>query len=144
MDEKPNQYFEGTIQLRNPSDEIIEAAASEIEKTPSLFVAKTKKVTNGIDVYISSQRALRSLGNKLQKRFACEITFSKKLFSKNNLTCKEVYRVYMLVRIPSFKKGDVIRYKGEDVKILGMSKKILAKNLETGKKLTLNYRDVPR
>ena len=141
---KHSKYFEGTLQLRNPSEELIEVAASEIEKAPNVFVAESRNVKNGIDVYVSSQRFLRSLGNKLQKRFGGQLVISTKLFTKHRLTSKEVHRVNVLLRLPNFKKGDIIEYKRDKIKIISMHKKVLAKDVKTGKKLNLNFKDLFR
>ncbi len=62
-------YFEGTLQLRNIGSEVVEFAVKEIGKNENANIAKIKKVTNGVDIYLSPQKALRSLGNKLQKHF---------------------------------------------------------------------------
>ncbi|MAG72186.1 MAG: hypothetical protein CL471_18130 [Acidobacteria bacterium] len=137
-----NGYFEGILQLRNSNEEVLEATLKAIEKKGNVSVAKIKNVTNGIDIYISSQRFLRNLGAKLQKQFGGQFTISKKLYTKHRLTSKEVYRVNALLRLPNFKKGDIIKYKGDEIKILAMKKKVLAKVLKTGKKLTLNFKDL--
>ena len=135
-------YFEGILQLRNPTEELLDCVEKEITKKGDVSIAKAKKIKNGIDFYMSSQRFLRSLGNKLQERFPGNMEISKKLHTKHRQTSKEVYRVNVLFRMPQFKKGDIIEYKGEEVKIMGMSKKVFAKELKTGKKLTLKYKDL--
>ena len=48
----------------------------------------------------------------------------------------------MLFRIPKFKKGDVIDYKGEKIKIMGIHKKVFAKDIKTGKKLNIRFKDL--
>jgi len=140
--EKHNEYYEGILQLRNPSKEAIDFVEKQIEKRKNVFIAKAKKVKNGIDFYISSQKYLQSLGKKLQNQFSGELKISSKLFSRNHLTSKNIYRVNVLFRLPKFKKSDIITFKGEDIKILGIGKKVLAKNLKTGKKHSLRYKEL--
>ena len=137
-----NEYFEGILQLRNPSEELLDFLAKEIKEKGNVFVAKTKKVGDGIDLYISSQRYLRTLGNKLQERFPGQPEVSSSLHTRNRQTSRDVYRVNVLFRMPSFRKGDIITYKGDRIQIIGMSKKVLAKDLKTGKKLTLSYKNM--
>ena len=137
-----NEYFEGILQLRNPTEELLDFLAKEIKEKGNVFVAKTKKVGDGIDLYISSQRYLRTLGNKLQERFPGQPEVSSSLHTRNRQTSRDVYRVNVLFRMPSFRKGDIITYKGDCIKIIGMSKKVLAKDIKTGKKLTLSYKNV--
>ena len=137
-------YFEGILQLRNIDYNILEFAIKQIEKKENASVGKVKKVVNGFDVYMAPQTFLRSLGNKLQNQFHGQLIISKKLHTKNRLTSKEVYRVNALFRMPHFKRGDIIEHKGEKIKILAIYKKILAKELKTGKKLTLNFKDLSK
>jgi len=144
MEPKPIDYFEGTLQLRNVSNEVIEFVVKEIEKTENVNIAQLKKVTNGVDIYVSKQRFLRSLGNKLQNNYPGQLTVSTKIHTKNQLTSRDVYRVNMLFRIPTFKKGDIIDYKGSKIKIMGIQKKVFAKDIETGKKLNISFKDLHR
>jgi len=91
---------------------------------------------------MAPQRFLRNVGAKLQNHFGGQLIISKKLHTKNRLTSKEVYRVNALFRLPSFKKGDILDYKGEKIKILAIHKKVMAKNINTGKKLSLNFKEI--
>jgi len=142
MEKKHKDYFEGILQLRNPNNEVIDFALNEIEKNENTSVAKILKVPNGIDIYMWPQRFLRNLCNKLQNHFGGQVTISTKLHTKNRLTSKEVYRVNALFRIPSFKRGDIIEYKGEKIKIINIHKKVLAKDIKTGKKLNLRFKEL--
>jgi len=144
MEPKHKDYFEGTLQLRNVDDEVIDFVVKEIEKTEDTHVAKVKKVTNGFDIYISRQRFLRSLGNRLQQRFGGQIKVSTKLHTRHKQTSKELHRVNLLFRMPKFKKGDIIKYKGDKIKIISMHKKVFAKDVKTGKKLNLTFKDLFR
>src|SRR3989338_4652370 len=142
MEAKHSEYFEGILQLRNPNDEVLDFIAKEVREKGNVFIAKTKKTNNGIDLYISSQRFLRTLGNKLQERFFGHLEVSRRLHTRNRMTSRDVYRVNLLFKLPSFKKGDVVTYKGDQVKIIGMAKKVLAKDIKTGKKLTLSFKEL--
>ena len=142
MEAKHNEYFEGILQVRNPNDEVLDFIAKEVRQKGNVFIAKTKKINNGIDLYISSQRFLRTLGNKLQERFFGHLEVSRRLHTRNRMTSRDVYRVSVLFKMSSFKKGDIVKYKGEQVKIIGMAKKVLAKDIKTGKKLTLSFKEL--
>ena len=137
-------YFEGILQLRNIGNEVVEFAVKEIGKNENINIAKIKKVTNGVDIYLSPQKALRSLGNKLQHHFGGQLIVSTKLHTKSRVTSKDLYRVNMLFRIPNFKKGDIIDYKGDKIKIISMHKKVFAKDIKTGKKLNISFKDLFR
>ena len=137
-------YFEGILQLRNVDDEVIDFVVKEIEKTEDTQIAKVKKVTNGHDIYVSRQRFLRSLGNKLQGKFGGQLIISKKLHTRSRMTGRELFRVNALFRMPNFKKGDIIKYKGDEIKVVALHKKVLAKDVKTGKKLNLSFKDIFR
>lgn len=137
-------YFEGILQLRNADNEVVEFAVNEIEKNERANIANIKEVKNGVDIYMSPQKLLRSLGNKLQSRFGGQLTVSSKLHTKSKVTSKDLYRVNMLFRIPAFKKGDIITYKGDKIKIIAVHKKVLAKDIKTGKKLNISFKDLFR
>lgn len=143
MQPKPSNYFEGTLQLRNVTDDIVNFAVDEMNKD-GIGIAKAKKLENGFDIYISKQRFLRTLAGRLQKKFGGQIIVSRKLHTKSRLTSRDLYRVNVLFRLPYFKKGDVIEYKGDKIRIVNMGKKIFAKNIATGKKLNLSYKDLLR
>ena len=143
MQTKPPSYFEGTLQLRDVNDEVIDFAVSEIENS-GVNIAKAKQLENGIDLYVSRQRFLRTLAGRLQKKFGGQIIVSRKLHTKSRLTGRDLYRVNVLFRLPNFKKDEVIVYKGDKIRIIHMGKKIFAKNIATGKKLNLGYKDLLR
>jgi|TARA_B100001971_G_C18267066_1_gene594148 nonsense-mediated mRNA decay protein 3 len=137
-------YFEGTLQLRNIGDEVVEFAVKEIEKNENANIAKISKVTNGIDIYVAPQKLLRSLGNKLQHHFSGQLIVSRKLHTRSRVTSKDLYRVNVLFRIPKFKKGDIIEYKGDKIKVISIQKKVFAKDIKTGKKLNISFKDLFR
>ena len=102
MGEKPNknpQYFEAIIQLRNPNDEIVNFITNQVKKRKGAFIAKTLRVMNGVDFYISDQRFARALGNRMKKSFKGELKTSRKLFSRNRQTSKDEYRVTVCFRM---------------------------------------------
>ena len=143
MINNPN-YYEGILQLRDTDEKVVEFALKEIERNKNICIAKIKKVTNGVDIYISPQKSLRSLGNKLQNHFGGQLIVSKKLHTKNRVTSREVFRVNMLFRVPKFKKGDIIDYKGEKIEIIAIHQKVFAKDTKTGKKINISFKDLFR
>ena len=142
MEATDSNYYQGILQLRNIGNEVIEFAINEIKKDESAYVSQVKKVANGVDIYISQQKFLRSLGNRLQKRFGGQIVVSRRLHTRSKLTSRDLYRVSVLFRLPSFKKGDIIGYRGSKIKIINMHKKEFAKDIATGKKLNLSFKEL--
>jgi NMD protein affecting ribosome stability and mRNA decay len=137
-------YFEGVLQLRDVPEDIMDYIAEEIKKESGVWIAKSKKHKNGIDLYISSNKFLIQIGKKLQQSFPGELTKSNTLFTRNSLTSRDVYRGCILFRYCGLKKGDVITYKGEPVTVISLGKKVFAKNNETNQKLHIKYEDLKR
>ena len=136
-----DQYFQGILQLRNPDKEIMNFVKKEVSKRNDM-ITQVKKVKNGIDLYFTSQRFLRSLGNKIQKNFAGELKSSRKLHTQDKQSGKKIYRVNVLFRLSTLKKGDTIRYKGDECIILSVKKDILVKNMKTQEKIHIKFKDL--
>lgn len=136
-----NQYFEGTLQLRNPTDEIIRFIREDVKKS-GVFISKEIKLKKGIDFYISSQRFLRNLGIKLKKRFGGQLKMSRRIYSVSRVTSKSIYRVTVLFRPIPFKCRDIIIYRGEQVRIKSIGKKVSVQNIKTGKRFQIDFDDI--
>jgi NMD protein affecting ribosome stability and mRNA decay len=133
-------YFEGILQLRHPTRELLEFIEIVASKTNQ--VAKMRKVTNGFDYHIVSQRFLRSWGKEIQRRFPGELVSSRTLFTRNRLTQKEVYRVTVLFRCYPFNKGDTVKMKGQDHLVLSIGKKVWLQNVKTKEKQWVEFEKV--
>ena len=142
MESRNNQYFEGTLQLRNPDEKIINYVEKAVKEAKKVFIARTVKTTNGIDLYLSSNKFLRSLGNKLKRKFRGELKESPQLFTKNRQTSKNVYRLNVMFRLHGLKIGDVVTVREERIKITSVGKKVFGKELKTGKKVTVDIKEL--
>jgi nonsense-mediated mRNA decay protein 3 len=136
------QYYEGILQLRNPTKEVINYVKNQIKKRKDIFISKEVMLKNGRDIYLSSQKFLLGLGRKLQNRFGGQLKTSRKLHTLSRETSKQLYRVTVLYKLPLFKPGDIITYRGEKLKINSISKKVFAQDIKTGKKFTIRFEDI--
>jgi len=134
IEEKGPTYFEGKLQLRNPTPEVINYVLKQIKRDKYAWIAKQEKVRNGIDLWLSSNKFLQDLGNKLKKRFTGVLKKSKKLHTQNKITSKLLYRGTVMFKCLNFKRGDVIEINGEQFKVMEISSQVRLKNLQTGKK----------
>lgn len=137
-----SNYFEGILQLRNANDDILNFAIRSIEKKENTNIANIKKVTNGFDIYMAPQTFLRSLGNSLQKKFGGQLVISKRLHTQNKLTSKQVYRVNALFRMPNFRIGDIIKYRGDKVKVMSIKEKVSIKDIRTGRTKNVDFKQM--
>lgn len=145
-------YFEGTFQLRNTDSESFNKAIEFIndfmaiqEEKERGFITKPMQNSKGIDLLISSRKVLVQLGKAVYEEFGGETKVSKKLFSKNKQTSREVWRLTVLVRLPDVNIRDVII--DEDKKDFYQVKKytkdsIITENLKTLKKKIIKAKEV--
>lgn len=146
---KHANYFEAILQLRNPYGDVDDLIHYVLEKVrdksqEAVFISKKKKVTNGFDLYLSSNSFAVETGRELYRAFGGEFKVSKKLFSQHKLTSKVLYRVTVLFRAAPFKVSDVILFEGKPLKVTSISKTVDVQNIETGKQLELPYKDILR
>ncbi|MDP2750916.1 MAG: NMD3-related protein [Nanoarchaeota archaeon] len=141
---KGTKYFEGTLQLRNPSQEVVDFVWAEVDKNVGkhVYIQKSVASKNGLDYYLTSNRFLRSLGNDLQNKFGGELKLSAKLFSVDKQSSKELHRLTVLFRLPDFCVGQNVEYKGEQYRVFRMNKKVFLKNDKSGKKVLVSQREM--
>lgn len=134
---KHDKYYEGYLQLRNCDKEVYDYVKDKFKEN-QVYIAKETKQKNGVDYQVSSNKFIIRLGNELVRNFSGRQKVTSKLFTRDNQTGKNVYRMTVMFEQLSFKVGDVIDDCGDEVKVLNISsQKINVKNMKTGKKYFL-------
>ena len=136
-----SDYFQGILQLRDINDEILSFVHNQIKKRGDVAVTRTVRLANGLDPYITSQKFIRILGKKLKDSFGGELKISSKLHTTNRQG-KELYRVNVLFRLSKYKKGDIVSVRGDEVRLISIGKKIFAKNIKTGRRVTIRNKEL--
>ena len=136
-----SDYFQGILQLRDVNEEILSFVRNQIKNRGDAAITKTVKFSNGVDYYITSQKFIRILGKKLKESFGGELKISAKLHTRNKQG-KDLYRVNVLFKLAKYKKGDIVSIRGDNVRLINIGKKIFARNLKTGKKVTIRSKDL--
>ena len=136
-----SDYFQGILQLRDINEEILSFVHNQIKKRGDVAITKRIKQPNGLDLYITSQKFIRILGKKLKESFGGELKVSAKLHTTNRQG-KELYRVNVLFRLSKYKKGDIVSVRGDELRLISIGKKIFAKNIKTGKKVTVRNKEL--
>ncbi|MBI4447972.1 hypothetical protein HY643_03250 [Candidatus Woesearchaeota archaeon] len=95
----PNRYFEAIIQLRPFDEEVFRFIEKQIMAKGKVTIAKIVEQKTGIDIYISSRKFAKALGKKFKQTFKGEVKMSPKLFSRDKLTSKDLYRLTVLLRL---------------------------------------------
>ena len=143
MPEKKNpQYYEGILQLREPTKDVLNYFRKIISRRGDVSITKEIKVKNGYDFYLTSNKALIIIGKKLFSRFGGEQKISRKLYGVRRATSKKLYRITLMFRPPKFKIGDVVDVRGMKVKVKMLKRRILGMDIKTGKKIWFDYDDV--
>jgi len=138
------KYFEGTLQLRNHDDELLNYVRNKVRKDHKAIITKEKKVRGGIDLYFSSQRYLRSLGKHLKERFEGELKMTRTLHTISKSTGKRLFRVTVMFRLLKYKKGDVLDIAGEEWQVVKVDKVAHVKNMKSGEKRTYKVHEIER
>jgi nonsense-mediated mRNA decay protein 3 len=138
---RPN-YFQGVMQLRSPTEEVLEFIYTQVDKSDSVAITKKVKMPDGMDLYMTSQAFLRKLGKKLRESFGGEMRTSARLHTR--VKGKDLYRVNVLYRPWKFRRGDIIKVRGAEIKITNFGNKVFGKEMKTGKKVTIRHEDLPK
>ncbi len=134
-------YYQGILQLRDVDEDALNFVRNQVKKREDVAITKIVKFPNGMDFYITSQKFIRILGKKLEESFGGELKISSKLHTKSRHG-KDLYRVNVLFRPSKYKIGDTALVRGDKVRIIRIGKKIFARDLKTGKKVTIRRSDL--
>ena len=135
-------YYQGILQLRNITPEILHFIKNQILKRNDVCATKIVRQEDGVDIFLSSQKFITMVGKKLKESFGGQLKIASRLHTKSKQG-KDLFRVNALFRLSNYKKGDVITVRGEEVRLLTIGQKIFAKELKTGRKVTLRIDDMP-
>ena len=138
MRDLPKNYFEGVLQIRQGTPELIEWIRKRVKEDNKARIAKEKKVTGGVDLYMSDQHYLQSLGKKINEQFSGILKVSRRLHTVNKMTSKLVYRVTVLFEQLHFKRGQKVFIDEEEFEILSVDERVRLKHLKSGKKSIIN------
>lgn len=142
---KHAQYFEGTLQLRNHTQEVLDWVLNKVEKDKRATIPKASRVRGGgLDLQFSDQHYLQALAKQMKKKWVAEVKISHRLHTQSHVTSKKLYRVTVLFRMLNFKIGDVVDVDGEPLEVIRVDKQVHTKNKKTGKKQRFKIDDFVR
>lgn len=147
-------YYEAVIQFRADKREVtpdeFKIADETVKKTLNRLYKKDKlaylvqiaKLKEGHDYYIGSYKSSKKVIKQLQDLFGGTTKESPRLISEDKSTGKGLYRIWISLRIPEFKKGDFIKYLDTIYNVKSItSSKINCIDLKTKKPLAINFKD---
>jgi 60S ribosomal export protein NMD3 len=146
-------YYEAVIQIRAdkrfPSpeevqniDDLIIKALDKISRTNRMaYVSERIELKEGVDYYIGSYKVAKKLVNVIKEFHGGLVRESPKLMGRDR-SGKNLYRIWVSLRLPYFQKGDIIRYEGIIGQVLNIAgRKILVKDLDSYKKISISWKD---
>jgi len=139
------QYFEAILQVRSSNYDILEKSIESLQQRVAglrhkgMFINKVERLDDGYDLYVTNRKLCQVLGKELQEIFGGEFKISPTLFTRNKQTSKNVYRVSVLVRLPSFEKGDILLVDDKVYKVEKLGGKIKMLDLVTNNHLIVDY-----
>ena len=151
-------YFEAILQVRaedRPLSEeerkaigkLVEEKVDEIMRKDRMgFIQDTMEKEEGLDFYMGSTSAARKVAQAIRERFGGTISEAYELVGLDRQTSREVYRTSVSVRIPKFRRGDiVVDKKGNVYEVERVDGKGLTlRNLENWEGERLDWKTVKR
>jgi nonsense-mediated mRNA decay protein 3 len=147
-------YYEAVIQLRadkrhlDPSetemaDSVIKKLLQKlVEKNRMAYLVDRVEIKEGIDYYIGSYKAARSVVNGLKDTLGGIAGESPRLMGRDKSAGKDLYRIWISLRLPSFKKGDFIRQNQSLGRVVNLDGRgILLEDLESWKQHAIPWKE---
>lgn len=126
-------YFEGVLQLRSPTPEVVAFIQKEIQDHGKVKISNIEYVNEGMDLYLTDQRFIKSVGKRLHDRFLGHLKSSSRLFTRNKQTSKDVHRVTVFFQVATFKPGDKVSIRGMQAIIKDVKPRVKLQEIKTGK-----------
>jgi len=140
------KYFEGILQVRNASNEVLDFIKNDLAKNRSkgFHINKETYIDDtglNVDYFYTNKGYMRIVAEKLKNHFGAVLKQNAQLFSINWETSKNIYRLNILVELPKYHKNDVIKIGTQLFKIVSMDEKIHVLNLENNSKTLIAHKD---
>ncbi len=136
------QSYEGILQLRNPSLELLQFVKNQIRKS-KVEVIKLRKLKQGYDLQLSSKKFLEKLARQFNNKFPGLLKTSHQLYSQHKLTSKRISRLTVFFYHFPLKKGDIFSYQGGKYLVLAHTNtQVQVKEVNSGQKRSLHFEDL--
>lgn len=147
-------YYEAVIQLRayerHPTTYEIQKADSivkdRIERLSAenrmAYLSQRMQLKEGVDYYLGSYKAARKITKTLKNELGGMIRESPRLMGHDKNTGKDIFRIWISLRLPNFSKGDFVIYNDLIAQIMNFDgNKIYIKDLESKQRISVPWRD---
>jgi 60S ribosomal export protein NMD3 len=150
-------YYEAVIQLRADGRPL---KAEEIQKADNIISRRLEKLLRdnkmayltqraelkeGVDYYFGSYKAARKISITLKDQMGGRIKESPRLIGRDKSTGKDLFRIWISLRLPLFEKEDFLAYGdhfGQVINVKG--DKIVLRDLDTNEITSLSWKRYPQ
>ena len=102
-----DQYYEAKIQLRPFDEKIYTFIQKMLENRKGVFISRIEKFKFGVDIYISSQRYARTIGDQLKRKFkGWDLIISRTLHTRDKLKSRDIYRGTVCFKKKEIRNGE--------------------------------------
>jgi nonsense-mediated mRNA decay protein 3 len=147
-------YYEAVIQLRSDhrvlsqdeisaADEIIKNRLKKLStRNRMAYISQRAEIKEGVDYYIGSLKAARKITESLKNILGGVINESPRLMGHDKSAGRDLYRVWILLRLPNFLKEDFVEYNNSIAKIINYDgAKIYLEILDSKTRLSLPWKN---
>lgn len=92
-------YYEAVIQIRPNDEKVFAFIRNDINKRNDVFISNAIEKKYGLDIYVSSQRYVRSLAKRLKQQFKGELKLTYTLHTEDRQTSRKLHRATLLFRL---------------------------------------------
>lgn len=146
-------YYEAVLQLRaderllndeeiQAADEIIKNLLEKLYRTNRMaYLSQRLVLKEGVDYYFGSYKAARKISNTLKEHMGGMIGESPRLMGRDKSAGKDLYRIWISLRLPRFQKGDFLTYANHVGQVIDLNgRKIVSKDLGTLENISISWR----
>ncbi|MBI4814061.1 MAG: NMD protein affecting ribosome stability and mRNA decay, partial [Methanobacterium sp.] len=147
-------YYEAVLQLRadtrpleaeeiQTADDIIKRLLDKLSKKNRMaYLSQRVGIKEGVDYYFGSYKAARKISNVLKEQMGGMLGESPRLMGRDKSAGKDLYRIWISLRLPIFQKGDFIIHEDHVGQIIDINgRKIVIQDLETAEHISISWRE---
>lgn len=148
---KKGDYYEAILQVRAKDRSLDEEELLEIksavegavdsDRGEKSFIMKTEDIHGGLDFYMGNKGLTKFISQNLERRYGAETKESGKIMGQKD--GRDLYRMTYLIRLPKYRRGDLVSNGKTLYLIRGMQKKSAsARDLRDGKAVRLDSGEI--
>ena len=147
-------YYEAVIQIRaderlpspdeiKSADEIMKTRIQQLSfKNRLAYISQRVEIKEGVDYYIGSYKAARKLTESLKNELGGILKESPRLMGRDKSSGKDLYRIWISLRLPPFQKGDFVEYKDTKAQIQDFDgNKVYLQDIESSNRISVPWKE---